>query len=130
MIESVNITITSYDREATADAQANGRKAIYFKLSDSPPAKWITIFNTDYGPAHRRHRRAKVSGSHIILVAWVDQMAPGWLEDDRDQLERDVAVTNTKYNNDALFHAKREEQKRRATEGVRSRAYDQFADED
>lgn len=129
MTEFVNITITSYDREATADAQANGRKEIYFNLSESPPAKWATIFDTEYGPARFRHHRARVSGSYLVLEARVDQLVPGWIEKDREQLERDVAETNTKYNKDALFHAERAAQERCAREKVRNRANDLFSDE-
>ena len=127
MIDAVEIKIIGRDTETTADAQAEGDKEVYFKLSERPPAKWITIFETDYGLARFRNFRARVSGRHMILEAWLDEMTLAMITADERQLDSDVADTNRKYNDDALYHANQKELARRAAEAKRKQVYDLFS---
>ena len=130
MIDAVEIKIIGRDTAMTADAQAEGDKEVYYKLSERPPAKWTTIFEADYGPARFRSFRAKVSGRHIIVEARLDEMTLPRITADQSQLHSDVAATNRKYNDDALYHADQKELARRATEAKRKQVYDLFPGDD
>ena len=130
MIDAVEIKIIGRDTAATADAQAEDSKEVYFKLSERPPVKWITIFETDYGPPRFRHFRAKVSGRHITLEARLDEITLAMITEDERQLDSDVAATNRKYNDDALYHANQKELARRAAEAKRKQVCDLFPDND
>jgi hypothetical protein len=115
----VDVSVIGVDKQKTQ--LQSGSKVMYnvhLELSETPPAKWIEIFNGERNfPRHAMWRRVYIRGKHVIIECPLEELDKYHLRD----VKEDLSNTNTKYRG-VLFQEKQaktrieEELKRREDE--------------
>ncbi|MDE2749295.1 MAG: hypothetical protein OXI34_10045 [Chloroflexota bacterium] len=122
MTEFEDISIIGFDNERTYNPNPPYQVYdIYLALSHRPPSVWGKIFEQERRfPRHTLWRRARVSGSHIILQAPLDELEKTHLPD----LHVDMKNVNDKFRKYLEEEAIAQEKKLAEEEAERQKLLD------
>ncbi len=122
MTDFQDIRITGFDENRTHNPdETKGLYDIYLTLSTRPTTIWGNIFEQERRfPKHTMWRRARVSGSHIVLHAPLEELEEYHLHD----LHVNVRNTNVKYRKYLEEQAKIEKQNQAAKDAEKKKLSD------